>query len=68
MPMFEFVCRECGAPFEELCSRAEADSGRVECPRCGAKKAEKQMSSFATSGDGSGGGLAGGGCGAGGFT
>jgi len=50
MPIYEFLCGECGAGFEELCTLAEAESCRVECPECGAKKAEKQMSTFASMG------------------
>jgi putative FmdB family regulatory protein len=56
MPMYEFTCQRCGADFEELCSVTEADSGKVECPECGAKKSKKQMSTFAAGGNASGGG------------
>jgi putative FmdB family regulatory protein len=62
--MYEFVCRECGAEFEELLTHAELEAGEVSCPECGSDKVERQLSSFA-----SGGGSAGGGCvGTGGFT
>lgn len=65
MPMFEFTCRECGAEFEELCTAAEVEAGEVACPECGAQKADKKLSVFASTGDG-GGGHAGHGCGGGG--
>lgn len=65
MPMFEFTCRECGAEFEELCTTAEVEAGEVACPECGARKADKKLSVFASTGDG-GGGHAGHGCGGGG--
>ena len=69
MPMYEFQCKKCGAEFEELCSMTEADSGKVECPECGANKSEKQMSTFAAGTGSLGGGDFGGGpgCGSGGF-
>lgn len=47
MPIFEFVCEECGESFEELLRSAEATS-HVVCPRCGAAKAKKKISSFAS--------------------
>lgn len=65
MPMFEFTCRQCGAEFEELCTTAQVEAGDVACPECGAKKAEKKLSVFASTG-GDGGGHAGHGCGGGG--
>jgi len=65
--MYEFTCAECDAEFEELCSSSEADCGEVECPECGAKKAVKRMSTFASAGGGDGGG-GGGGCGSAGFS
>jgi putative FmdB family regulatory protein len=60
MPMYEFACRACGAEFEELCTAAEAAAGEVACPECGAREAERKLSTFACK-DGSGSG--GGGCG-----
>ena len=65
MPMFEFVCSECGEIFEELMSRAEVEAGNVACPKCGGAKVDRRMSGFATAGD-AGGGYGGGGCGSGG--
>ena len=62
MPMYEFVCRECGAEFEELLTHAELEAGEVACPECGSDKVERQLSSFASGGAAGGGG----GCGAGG--
>jgi putative FmdB family regulatory protein len=46
MPIYEFRCRDCGAQFEEL--RPLGDDGRdLECPTCGARAPEKQLSVFA---------------------
>lgn len=67
MPIFEFVCGNCGEDFEELLSRAEVDAGGVCCPKCGSAEVERRLSGFATAGDG-GGSSDGAGCGAGGFT
>lgn len=65
MPMYEFTCKTCGTEFEELCTSVEAEAGKVECPECGAKKAVKRLSTFASTGGGAGGGDRG--CGSAGF-
>lgn len=66
MPIYEYVCRDCGKEFEELVS-AEAQKAPA-CPHCGCESTEKLMS--ACSGQVSGGGTGlgamppmGGGCG-----
>jgi putative FmdB family regulatory protein len=69
VPIFEFTCQKCGHGFEEIVSLAELEAGEVECPRCGARKLERGLSSFATGSAATGGcavGSAGGGCGGGG--
>jgi len=43
MPIYEYVCDECGHPFEALVFGAE----RPKCPECGSSKLEKQLSLFA---------------------
>ncbi len=40
MPLYEYVCKECGHPFEALVFGAE----KVECPQCHGKKLAKQLS------------------------
>ncbi|RLC28064.1 MAG: zinc ribbon domain-containing protein [Deltaproteobacteria bacterium] len=42
MPIFEFVCRDCGREFEELF--LPSDKNAPECPHCGSANAEKLMS------------------------
>jgi putative FmdB family regulatory protein len=43
MPIFEYVCRECGHRFEKI-----VNGGAVpECPACESRKLEKQLSVFA---------------------
>jgi putative FmdB family regulatory protein len=44
MPIFEYKCQECGAKFEKLVLKPAADV--VECPKCGTKRIEQQISSF----------------------
>jgi putative FmdB family regulatory protein len=40
MPIYEYICKQCGAEFEELVFGGEA----VPCPECGATETEKLMS------------------------
>jgi putative FmdB family regulatory protein len=46
MPMYEFVCRECGTRFEEL-RPPRLETLGVTCPACSSKKVERLPSSFA---------------------
>ena len=39
MPIFDFICSDCGNEFEKIVPAATAD---LECPQCGAV-AEKQI-------------------------
>lgn len=43
VPIYEFECGACGERFEEL---AAAGTETTACPSCGAKGAERRMSSF----------------------
>jgi putative FmdB family regulatory protein len=45
MPLFEYVCRNCGKPFEKLVNGAP----RIACPECASSDVEKKLSSFAVS-------------------
>jgi putative FmdB family regulatory protein len=47
MPIFEFVCQECGVPFEELVRGATAVED-VACPFCESDQVVKQISTFAS--------------------
>ena len=58
MPIFEFVCQDCGNPFEELL-RSAAMIDEVQCPSCGSTQVAKQISIFASQQVGSGGGFSG---------
>lgn len=43
MPIFEYLCRECGHRFEKIVRGAAA----ADCPRCHSRRLEKQLSVFA---------------------
>lgn len=57
MPIFEFVCQECGNPFEELVRSSNAVD-EVTCPFCESDQVRKQISIFASKVAGSTSGLA----------
>jgi putative FmdB family regulatory protein len=67
MPIYEYVCMECEAHFEELVRGTE----EIHCPDCAATNVSKQFSAFAVHGTtkvasgGGGGGCCGGSCGCG---
>jgi putative FmdB family regulatory protein len=44
MPLYEYLCRDCGARFETLV-RSWGDP--VDCPVCDSAKVDKQVSRFA---------------------
>ncbi len=45
MPLFEYICRECGKAFEKIVSL----KAKVTCPDCGTEAVDKQLSAFAVS-------------------
>lgn len=47
MPIFEFLCDDCGHPFEELVFTSSATK-KVSCPECGSVSVSKQISTFAS--------------------
>ena len=48
MPIYEFVCKECGTLFEEMRLSSSAFND-IACPKCGTAKVEKAFSTFAPS-------------------
>ncbi len=50
MPIFEYLCDDCGTKFERLVRRA-GDSGG-ECPSCGKAHLTTQLSTFAAHANG----------------
>ncbi len=55
MPIYEYVCPECGARFEKLRRMSQADVP-ANCAVCGNANAPRAISSFAAGGCGPGGG------------
>jgi len=49
MPIFEYVCKDCGKEFEAIVRGAEAP----HCPKCNGAKLEKKLSVFAMASGGS---------------
>ncbi|GFO63499.1 zinc ribbon domain-containing protein [Geomonas paludis] len=48
MPIFEYVCKECGTRFEKLHKGSAADE--CSCPTCGSAAVNKALSTFAAGG------------------
>lgn len=47
MPLYEYVCYQCGNSFELLRRIADDDKG-VRCPSCASDKIERVLSSFSS--------------------
>ena len=61
MPIFEYICEDCGTKFEKLVRNGAA----AACPSCGQDHLKQQFSTFAAKADGFAPEPAMGGCGAG---
>ena len=48
MPIYEYICRQCGCEFEKLVPRSGT---LVECEQCGSSDVEKQFSVFSAAVD-----------------
>ncbi len=46
MPVYDFVCENCGKKFTRTMSLAEHSKGRFKCPKCGSGKVKQLISSF----------------------
>lgn len=49
MPIYEFLCPDCNTVFNFFSRRINTDK-QPDCPKCGRKKIQRQMSTFATIG------------------
>lgn len=47
MPIYEFICDECGQTFEELL-RSTEEIRSVVCPNCASEHVKKKISTFAS--------------------
>jgi len=61
MPIFEYICEDCGTKFEKLVRNGVT----VACPGCGQDRLKQQFSTFAAKADGAAPEPRMGGCGAG---
>jgi len=53
MPIFEYLCDDCGTKFEKLVRRTNgADADKVLCPQCGESHLTPQLSTFAAHANG----------------
>ena len=52
MPIYEYRCQDCGTKFEKLVRRS-SDVPELECPSCGKKHLEQELSTFAAHANGS---------------
>jgi len=48
MPIFEYLCEDCGTKFEKLVRNSRASD--LVCPSCGEKHLAQQLSTFAAHG------------------
>jgi len=49
MPIYEFVCDDCGREFEKL-FRSMTEHRPPRCPHCNSRRVHKKFSTFATAG------------------
>jgi putative FmdB family regulatory protein len=52
MPIYEYLCQDCGTKFEKLVRRS-ADAPKTECPSCGQKHLKQEYSTFSAHANGS---------------
>lgn len=53
MPIFEYLCEDCGTKFEKLVRRGpDQVVDQVLCPSCGQSRLAQQLSTFAAPGNG----------------
>lgn len=46
MPIYEFICEQCGCEFEELVRSSSSNSGLL-CPECHSEQVTKKISTIA---------------------
>ncbi len=47
MPIYEYVCQNCGQKYEKLV-RSNSAAPELKCPHCGSSQARKALSLFGT--------------------
>jgi putative FmdB family regulatory protein len=53
MPIYEYLCEDCGTKFEKLVRR-QSDVPGIECPSCGRNHLRQELSTFAAHAGGNG--------------
>jgi len=51
MPIYEYLCKDCGQPFEKIVPRFDS---QTDCVHCHSANVEKQLSVFAVTGSSAG--------------
>ena len=51
MPIFEYLCEDCGTKFEKLVRRS-SDVPELVCPSCGKQHLKQELSTFAAHANG----------------
>jgi putative FmdB family regulatory protein len=51
MPIYEYVCEECGAKYDKFV-RSSLAKVELQCPKCGGTQAKKAFSVFGTRSNG----------------
>lgn len=46
MPLYEYVCRDCGKKFAEVLTIKEHDSKKIRCPKCRGTDLQKVIEPF----------------------
>ncbi|MBI5582311.1 MAG: zinc ribbon domain-containing protein [Deltaproteobacteria bacterium] len=48
MPTYEYFCKKCKEAFSLILSLKDHEEKKAQCPKCGGKEIEQQISSFMT--------------------
>jgi len=46
MPVYDYLCNDCGKEFEKVISLNEHDHDRMTCPHCGSENVEQKAKTF----------------------
>ncbi len=46
MPVYDYVCKDCGAQFELVLTLSEHDAERTICPKCESRNIEQEVAEF----------------------
>ena len=46
MPVYDYVCLDCNQPFEKVLTLNSHDHEPIECPHCGSKNVDQEVTAF----------------------